>query len=86
MEVFSLQNFVILPSLEHLCRKQDLLQIADHDQIAVSRQALKKEIKSRVLQRLSELNALPMSNVVVSGNLSIGDVAVTHLSSMDDEE
>ncbi len=87
MEVFSLQNFVILPSLEqiNLCRKRDLLQIADHYQIAVSRQYLKKEIKSWVLQRLSELNVLPMSNVVASGNVSIGDVAVARLSSIIDE-
>lgn len=72
-----------------MCRKQDLLQIADHYQIAVSRQALKKEIKSRVLQRLSELNVLPMSNVVedvASGNVSMGDVAVARLSSIDDED
>ncbi len=48
-----------------MCRKQDLLQIADHYQTSVSRQALKKEIKSRVLQHLSELNVLQTISLCV---------------------
>ncbi len=65
MEVFNLQDFVTSPSVEqiNLCRKQDLLQIADHFQIVVSKQSLKKEIKRILILRLNELQVLPTSNV-----------------------
>ncbi len=42
-----------------------MLQIADHYQTSVSRQALKKEIKRRVLQHLSELNVLQTISLFV---------------------
>lgn len=71
MEMFNLQDFVIRPSVEqlNLCRKQDLLQIADHFQIVVSKQSLKKEIKRLLIRHLNELQVLPMSNV---GDLDAG--------------
>lgn len=59
--------------------------IADHYQIVVSRQGLKRDIKCKLLQHLHELNVLPMSNAVdreSSGNLVAGDVALANLSSM----
>lgn len=92
MEVFSLQTFIASPSLEqiNLCRKQDLLLVADHYQIVVSKQALKSDIKSKLIQRLRETNVLPMSNTrgddEAGGGIVVGDVAVAHLSFLDDED
>lgn len=91
MEMFSLQNFVTNPSLEQInsSRKQDLLLIADHYKIVVSKQGLKRDIKSKLLQHLCELNVLPMSDTVdseSSGNVGAGDVAVANLSLMNDED
>ncbi len=92
MEVFSLQTFIASPSLEqiNLCRKQDLLLVADQYQIVVSKQALKSDIKSKLIQRLRETNVLPMSNTrgddEAGGGIVVGDVAVAHLSFLDDED
>ncbi|XP_058260273.1 uncharacterized protein LOC131362376 [Hemibagrus wyckioides] len=64
MEAFSLQDFVLNPTLEQLniCRKQDLLMVADHYQIVVNKQSRKAEIKDRILLRLHEKNILPSSS------------------------
>lgn len=80
MEMFRLQNFVTNPSIEqiNLCRKQELLLIADHYKIIVSKQDLKRDIKNKLLQRLRELSVLPMSNTVEvesSGSVGAGDGA-----------
>ncbi len=79
MEVFSLQTFIASPSLEqiNLCRKQDLLLVADHYQIVVSKQALKSDIKSKLIQRLRETNVLPMSNTRVMMRLVEVSLLVT---------
>lgn len=60
MADFDLETFVSAPTVEQLdkCRKDDLLCIAAHFQIAVLKQRLKKEIKSTVSQRLAELGVL----------------------------
>ncbi len=86
MEVFNLQDFVTSPSVEqiNLCRKQDLLQIADHFQIVVSKQSLKKEIKRILILRLNELQVLPTSNVggvETSGDVNVDGVVLVHFSS-----
>ncbi len=86
MEVFNLQDFVTSPSVEqiNLCRKQDLLQIADHFQIVVSKQSLKKEIKRILILRLNELQVLPTSNVggvETGGDVNMDGVALAQFSS-----
>ncbi len=86
MEVFNLQDFVTSPSVEqiNLCRKQDLLQIADHFQIVVSKQSLKKEIKRILILRLNELQVLPTSNVggvETGGDVNVDGVVLAHFSS-----
>lgn len=69
MADFDLDTFVSAPTVEQLdrCRKDDLLRIAAHYQIAVSRQQLKREIKSTVSQRLGELGVLVVPAVVGEG-------------------
>lgn len=60
MADFDLDNFVRTPSVERLnkCRKDDLLCIAAHYKIAVTKQQLKRDIKSIIVQRLVELGVL----------------------------
>lgn len=60
MSVFDLQSFIKEPSLDKFdkCRKDDLLKIADQYRISVVKQALKKTIKSVILQKLVELHVL----------------------------
>ncbi|XP_067230426.1 uncharacterized protein [Chanodichthys erythropterus] len=60
MADFDLDNFVKTPSVEQLnkCRKDDLLCIAAHFKIAVTKQQLKRDIKSIIVQRLVELGVL----------------------------
>lgn len=57
MVMFSLERFLESPSLEELdsCRKDDLVMIASHFQISVNKNALKKEIKSVVCNRLVDV-------------------------------
>lgn len=54
MADFDLETFVSAPTVEQLdkCRKDDLLRIAAHFQIAVLKQRLKKEIKSTVIPKV----------------------------------
>ncbi|XP_051971544.1 piggyBac transposable element-derived protein 2-like [Xyrauchen texanus] len=91
MALFNLQSFISSPSEEQidLCRKQDLLMIAEHYHIQIGRQALKKDIKSIILQRLVDLNVLFLSGA--SGEETGGDVelpgaVVDHSSFRDDVE
>ncbi len=91
MEVFNLQDFVICPSVEQisLCKKQDLFQIADHFQIAVSKQFLKQEIKQILILHLNELQVLPMSNVGVvetDGDVNADGVALAQFSSWEKDK
>ncbi|XP_067263779.1 uncharacterized protein [Chanodichthys erythropterus] len=57
MSTFDLQSFVANPTLQvfERCRKDELLQIADHYRIPVVRQSLKRIIKNEILKRLVEL-------------------------------
>lgn len=66
MADFDLDTFVSAPTVEQLnkSRKDDLLRIAAHYQIAVSRQRLKREIKYTVSQKLVELGVLVLPAVV----------------------
>jgi len=95
MEVFSLKKFIANPSFEQIssCKKQDLVLIADHYQIEVSRQTLKSEIQSKLIHRLKEINVLPVSSPVGDeagggAEVSVGGsgVAVTNRSFVDDED
>ncbi len=93
MEVFNLQDFVICPSVEQisvsLCKKQNLFQIADHFQIAVSKQFLKQEIKRILILRLNELQVLPTSNVRVvetDGDVNEDGVALAQFSSWEKDK
>lgn len=71
MTLFNLPTFIENLTVEQLkkCRKDDLLSIAGHFQILVVRQALKREIKSVVWNRLVELNVLvgPVPDVELGG-------------------
>jgi hypothetical protein len=71
MTLFNLQTFVENPSVElfERCRKDDLLSVAAHFQIPVVKQALKREIKNVVWNRLVELQVLvgPVSEAEFAG-------------------
>ncbi len=93
MEVFNLHDFVICPSVEQisvsLCKKQNLFQIADHFQIAVSKQFLKQEIKRILILRLNELQVLLTSNVRVvetDGDVNADGVALAQFSSWEKDK
>ena len=62
---FSLQDFIDNPTLEKVdsCRKDDLLCIAAHFDIPVKKYGVKREIKRRVMEKLSELGVLDSSDV-----------------------
>uniref|UniRef100_A0A672PHY8 CCHC-type domain-containing protein n=1 Tax=Sinocyclocheilus grahami TaxID=75366 RepID=A0A672PHY8_SINGR len=66
MASLDLQKFLENPSLEQLdsCKKDELLAIASHFQIAVGKQSRKGEIKSVVYNRLVEMNVLGLSEKV----------------------
>lgn len=57
----NLQSFLDNPSLEAIekCRKDELLKIATHFRISITKQSLKKEKKAEVIDRLVELDILP---------------------------
>ncbi|GAA6090915.1 uncharacterized protein LOC107724040 [Tachysurus ichikawai] len=63
MVVFELQAFLSAPSLERLdeCRKDNLLEIAAHFEMSLSRQLLKREIKKLVVEKLVELHVLSLT-------------------------
>ncbi|XP_073768826.1 uncharacterized protein [Danio rerio] len=63
MAEFDLNSFVSAPSVEQLdtFRKDDLLKIAEHFQIKISRQQLKREIKGVIVRHLKELGLLVLA-------------------------
>ncbi|XP_016388304.1 uncharacterized protein LOC107724040 [Sinocyclocheilus rhinocerous] len=72
MADFDLEAFINVPTLEQLdkCRKDDLISIAAHYRISVSRQQLKREIKSIVLKKLVELGVLVLPEASEDGSLA----------------
>ncbi len=60
MADFDLDSFVSAPTVEQLgkCRKDDLLRVAEHYQIRISRQQLKRDIKNILVQELRKLEVL----------------------------
>ncbi|XP_067261173.1 uncharacterized protein [Chanodichthys erythropterus] len=64
MADFDLNNFVSAPTVEQLdkCRKDDLLVVAAHFNIKVSKQQLKREIKKVVVCGLRELGVLKLAD------------------------
>ncbi len=63
---FELDKFAVAPTEKQLeqCRKDDLLLIADFYDIAVSRSALKREIKEALHTELVKQKVLPGASVV----------------------
>lgn len=92
MTLFNLQTFTEGPTVEQFerCRKDDLVSIASHYEIPVVRQALKRDIKNVVWNRLVELKVLvgPVSEIEFAGaegfspnpDITDGDKARTELS------
>lgn len=78
---FNLQDFVDGPNLDKVqsCRKDDLLSIAAHFDIAVSRYSVKKEIKAKLIEKLVELQVLEVPGNPYSsgdeGSLDNGSLA-----------
>ncbi|CAM4567733.1 unnamed protein product [Leuciscus chuanchicus] len=68
MADFDLDTFVSAPTEEQLskCRKEDLVLIAAHYKLAVSKQLRKLEIRSAVSQGLVELGVLKLSGEGIS--------------------
>lgn len=65
MADFDLNRFVSSPTIEQLnkCRKDDLIRVAEHFQIKVNRQQLKREIKRVMVKGLEELGVLLVDRV-----------------------
>lgn len=79
----NVRRFIENPTLDlfEKCRKDDLLAIAEHFQISVSRQSLKRTIKTVVLDGLSELNVLTLAESVREA-----DQISEEMAGADDEE
>lgn len=88
MALFDLQSFVEHPSLEQFdqCRKDDLLKIADHYKIVVVRQALKKDIKNAIFERLVEINIFSRPGVNPRQTRPLGAGARVSSEGVSDEE
>lgn len=71
MASFDLQAFLCHPSRVQLekCRKDDLIEVANHFCIPIRRQALKKEIKSDVVNYLVETKVFLETNVEGGGDI-----------------
>lgn len=69
---FDLQRFLSQPSLEliDLCRKDDLLSIAAHFNIPISRSSVKKNVKQVLVRKLNELG------ILIGPGVSMVDVSV----------
>lgn len=63
MAELDLEHFINAPTIEQLdkCRKDDLIRVAEHFKIKVSKQQLKREIKSVVVHNLGELGVLQLA-------------------------
>lgn len=63
--MFSVKGFLEAPSLEglELCRKDDLLQLAEHFGVSVSRSDRKQIIKEAVLAKLIQEGVLQLAEV-----------------------
>ncbi|KAG1952330.1 gag-pol fusion protein [Pimephales promelas] len=88
MALFDLQSFVEHPSLEQFdqCRKDDLLKIADHYKIVVVRQALKKDIKNAIFERLVEINIFSRPGVNLRQTRPLGAGMRVSSEGVSDEE
>ncbi len=80
MASFDLKKFLNKPSLEQLdsCKKDDLLMVASHFQIAVGKQSRKAEIRSVVYNRLVELDVLglPAKDGAAVGSVEVSSASV----------
>ncbi|MGL5598353.1 MAG: hypothetical protein ACRDDA_09655, partial [Aeromonas sp.] len=76
MADFDLENFISAPTVEQLdvCKKDDLLRVAEHFQIVVPRQQLKRDIKRVIEQHLEEQGVL-----VLAGSSSGADARYLRL-------
>ncbi|KAL0196722.1 hypothetical protein M9458_005262, partial [Cirrhinus mrigala] len=65
MASFNLDSFIQNPTLGEFdkCRKDDLIQIAEHFQILVNKQNLKREIRQVIYDRLVELGIFAVDSV-----------------------
>ncbi|KAG1925997.1 hypothetical protein F2P79_025153, partial [Pimephales promelas] len=68
------------------CRKDDLLKIADHYKIVVVRQALKKDIKNAIFERLVEINIFSRPGVNPRQTRPLGAGARVSSEGVSDEE
>ena len=70
---FNLHDFISNPSHESLeaCRKDDLLSLAGHFNLSISRALLKSEIRKLVVKRLTEEGVLAATHVVDTTTASI---------------
>lgn len=84
----NVRRFIENPTLDlfEKCRKDDLVAIAEHFQISVSRQSLKRTIKTVVLDGLSELNVLNLPESVREADQSRGEMTTRESAGADDEE
>ncbi len=79
MASFDLNTFLNKPSLEQLdsCKKDDLLMVASHFQIAVGKQSRKAEIRSVVYNRLVlDVLGLPAKDGAAVGSVEVSSASV----------
>ncbi len=79
MASFDLNKFLNKPSLEQLdsCKKDDLLMVASHFQIAVVKQSREAEIRSVVYNRLVlDVLGLPAKDGAAVGSVEVSSASV----------
>ena len=74
MATFELEEFIKEPSIFvfDLCRKADLLEIAEHFGVVVSRSLTKEEIKAAVWERLMAIKVLRPESVLTCSSFPWG--------------
>lgn len=79
MASFDLQTFINNPGIEQIkkCRKDDLIAIANYFQIPISKQSLKRDIKSIVVSQLLELKILATPGADGGAGVGPGSTADT---------
>lgn len=84
----NVRRFIENPTLDlfEKCRKDDLLVIAEHFKITVSRQSLKRTIKTVVLDGLSKLNVLKLPESVKEADQVSEKMTTCEGVEADDEE